>query len=70
MTPPKKEEYLGASPGGRGPRRVDFHVDFANLLDKYISKPGSLVIVEDFNIHWDNDCPEQKELKIFWNPQI
>jgi len=50
-------------PGGKGPRRADFHVDFANLLDKYIPKPGSLVIVGDFNIHWDNDCPEQRELK-------
>ena len=22
-----------------------------------------MVIVGDFNIHWDNDCPEQRELK-------
>jgi exonuclease III len=50
-------------PGGKGPRRADFHVDFADLLDKYVPKPGPLVIVGDFNIHWDNDCPEQRELK-------
>ena len=27
------------TPGGKGSRWADFHVDFADLLDKYVPKP-------------------------------
>jgi hypothetical protein len=50
-------------PGGKGPRRTAFHVDFAKLIDKYVSKAGSLLIAGDLNMHGDNCCPEQRELK-------
>jgi len=38
---------------------ADFHSDFTALLDKYVPKPGPLLIVGDYNIHWDRDCLDQ-----------
>ena len=43
-------------------RANDFHADFHNLFDQHALRNGHLLIVGDFNIHWDVDEDREKLL--------
>ena len=43
-------------------RANDFHADFHNLFDQHALRNGHLLIVGDFNVHWDVDEDREKLL--------
>jgi len=45
-----------------GLRNVDFHTEFSDLLSKQVDTSASLLILGDFNIHWDN--PDQRDTRL------
>ena len=47
-----------------GIKRNTFALEFSSMLEKISLEPGKLLLVGDFNIHWDNkDSSETKEIE-------
>ena len=47
----------------KAPRGTDFFSDFAEIIDQYSLMSGQLLIVGDYNIHWDRvETPTTKRL--------
>ena len=45
-----------------GLRNADFHSEFSDLLSKQVDSSASLLIVGDFNIHWDK--PDHRDTRL------
>ena len=42
-------------------KRDDFALEFTDMIEKLATTLGKLLIVDDFNVHWDNKSSPETE---------